>query len=169
MKNSTLVFRSLAIIILLGGLAHLVTYASQNPYENQKHIDTGNFNSDTEETTETLSSNQETGDIIGLWAVSYNAKEFNGTIVYDIKKEGTVFNAYTSTYEDLNGNAQQAEKRETLTIKSYDGYKGKGIYTIDYEGETYKVDCNIDMIDENTFKLSYDYYGYSDTETWKRR
>jgi len=30
------------------------------------------------------------------------------------------------------------------------------------------VPCQIDMVDENTFKLSYDYYGYSDVETWKR-
>ncbi len=174
MKNSTLLFRSLAIVILLGGIAHLATYASQNPnYYSKEHIDTDYSSQEMEESAEIKLSDeaydQETDYIIGKWAVSYNTKDFTGTIVYDIKKEKTIFNAYTSVYEDLKGNAQQAEKSKTLTIRSFDGYKGKGTYTIDYKGETYEVDCNIDMIDENTFKLSYDYYGYSDTETWKRR
>jgi hypothetical protein len=100
--------------------------------------------------------------------VTYDSKEFKGAIVYDIRKEGKKFNAYTYEYQDLEGNGEKAEKVKTLIIESFDGYKGKGIYKVDYEGETYEIACNIDMKDENTLLLSYESYGYSDVETWKR-
>ena len=90
-------------------------------------------------------------------------------MVYTIKKEDKTFNAYTTSYEDASGNAIKAENAKILTITSFDGYKGKGIYEVEYEEQKYQVECKIDMIDEDSFKLSYDYYGYSDVETWKRQ
>ena len=160
MKNSTLIFRSLMVIILLAGGAHLVTYAAQN----NSSIVPNTTNS----SEENIVPNYETDYIVGKWIVKYNSKEFKGAIVYDIQKEGNTFNAYTYEYQDEKGYGEKAEKTKTLIIKSFDGYKGKGEYKIEYEGETYDVECNIDMVDENTFKLSYEYYGYGDVETWKR-
>ncbi|WP_298511625.1 hypothetical protein [uncultured Kordia sp.] len=160
MKNSTLLFRSLLVIILLAGGAHLVTYAAQN----KDSITTNEVIPDTENTA----PNYETDYIVGKWIVNYNSDDYKGAIVYDIKKEGNKFNAYTYEYQDEKGYGEKAEKTKTLTINSFDGYKGKGTYKIEYEGETYDVQCNIDMVDENSFKLSYDYYGYGDVETWKR-
>ena len=110
----------------------------------------------------------DTDYIIGKWRVTYDSEAFKGTIVYDLKKEGKVFHAYTFQYEDENGDSQKAEGTKALTIQEFDGYKGTGVYLSTYEGETYDVVCQIDMVDENTFMLSYDYYGYSDMETWKR-
>ncbi len=165
MKNSTLLFRSLAIVILIAGCAHLVTYASKNSGYNYK----------TEETTteDIISENEKTYDqntdfITGKWKVTYNSKAFKGSIVYEIKKEGSKFNAYTSQYLDEKGNTQKAEGDKALIIKSFDGYRGDGTYRIEHEGEIYNVECTINMLDENTFELKYDYYGYSDIETWKR-
>ncbi|WP_420573872.1 hypothetical protein [Kordia sp.] len=160
MKNSTLLFRSLLIIILLAGGAHLFTYAAQN----NNSIKVNETNSSTENTL----PNNETDYIIGKWSVQYKEKEFNGAIIYDIKKEGNKFNAYTHAYQDAQGNSEKAKKSKILIIKSFDGYKGKGIYKIEYQEEIYDVACQIDMLDENTFKLSYEAYGYSDVETWKR-
>lgn len=189
MKNSTLVFRSLGIIILLAGVAHLFTFASNNgdPLHQEKKPSIAEIEQSNDtlgkaklenypEKDESLSIqenhsnyNEETDYIIDKWKVNYNSSAYDGSIIYEIKKEGKVFNAYTYQYEDKNGNAQKAEGAKTLIIKSFDGYKGKGIYKIEYEGERFDIACQIDMVDENTFKLSYDYYGYADIETWKRQ
>ena len=173
MKNSTLIFRSLAVIIFIAGSAHLISYASQNTNYNYQEpirfdkIDKTNNEVEIQSTNKKI--NPEINYIVGKWKVTYNTDDFKGAIVYDIKKQGNIFNAYTYQYQDKNGNSLKAENSKTLTIKKFDGYKGKGIYEIEYEKQKYQVECEIDMVDENTFKLSYDYYGYSDVETWKRQ
>lgn len=172
MKNSTLVFRSLAVIIFISGIAHLVSYASQKSDLNYSYEESTSSkqkllkNNDLKEKANNKSN---TDYILGKWKVNYNNKDFKGVVVHDIKKEGNVFNAYTYEYQDEEGYAEKAEGSKTLIIKDFDGYKGKGIYAIEYEQQQYQVDCQIDMIDKNTFKLSYNYYGYSGTEIWKKQ
>ncbi|WP_298420398.1 hypothetical protein [uncultured Kordia sp.] len=168
MKNSTLLFRSLLVIVFIAGGAHLVTYASQNSPQNfNSYDDTTSVNS--AEKTSQYTINNETDYIVGKWIVKYNEKEFKGSILYEIQKEGNKFNAYTVSYLDKVGHSEKAKKTKTLSITSFDGYKGKGIYEIEYEGEIYDVDCTIDMVDENTFQLSYNYYEYNGFETWKKQ
>lgn len=174
MKNSTLLYRSLFFIILIAGGAHLVTYASQNGTE-KLDIPTNNTSSEHSITTkEEINTpkeeaiDAETNSIEGTWKVSYDSEELNGSIIYAIKKEATVFNAYTHTYEDKNGYTQKAEGTKIVVITSFDGQKGVGNYTIEFEGERYTIECKINMLDDTTFTLSYDYYGYSDVETWKK-
>lgn len=178
MKNSTLLFRSIAVIILLAGSAHLVSYAAQGTSyeaesikikENVEVSSTSGLPVKVNEAQKELENyNEETDYIIGNWKVTCDSEDYKGVIVYTIKKEGKLFNGYTYQYEDKNGNSEKANLEKTLIIKSFDGYKGKGVYNIKYEGKTYDVPCDIDMVDENTFKLSYDYYGYGDIETWNR-
>ncbi|MEL6635009.1 MAG: hypothetical protein AAFQ83_26330 [Bacteroidota bacterium] len=180
--------RSVAVIVVLAGLAHLFACDTQ---ETQAKIGAGHVPVDTTDmlvaslnstqATEVIVADRvqehevapgayqsDTDYIIGKWRVTYDSEAFKGTIVYDLKKEGKVFHAYTFQYEDENGDSQKAEGTKALTIQEFDGYKGTGVYLSTYEGETYDVVCQIDMVDENTFMLSYDYYGYSDMETWKR-
>lgn len=180
MKNSTLLFRSLGIVILLAGTAHLFTFAAnKNDFHEEDKVSIVSENELTSDSlkntgSESIQENitnykEETDYIIDKWKVSYNGKAFKGFIIYEIKKEGKTFEAYTYQYEDENGHTEKAEGAKTLVIESFDGYKGIGIYKVEYEGEKYDIACQIDMVDENTFKLSYDYYGYSDVETWKRQ
>lgn len=189
MNNITLFFRSLIIITCLVGFAHFFSYTKpENKSEIvvEKSISTDvpktsvdtmisspkqveKINSPTSKQKAKPSGyNSDTDYIIGKWKVSYNSDEFTGAIIYDLKKEGNTFNAYTFQYEDENGHSQKAEGTKTLTIQEFDGYQGIGTYWLEYEGERYDVTCQIDMVDENTFKLSYDYHGYGDVETWKR-
>lgn len=166
MKNSTLFFRSITVLILVAGSAHLVSYASKNTKEHTNVSKEKNI----KETSNIPANYNETTDyIIGKWKVDYNSENFKGAIIYTIKKEVGSFNAYTYLYEDASGNTKKADKTKALVIQSFDGYKGSGIYKIEYEQQLYNVTCTIDMVNENTFKLSYDYYGYSDVETWKRQ
>lgn len=158
MKNSTLLFRSLIIIALLAGIPHLFAYATEQP--------TPNVAAATVDTTTTEPTKNDF--ILGNWKVDYQTPELTGAIIYTIKKEGEQFTAYTHQYADENGYTEQAERTKTLVITQFDGYKGKGTYLVAYEGKKYEMECQIDMVDENTFKLSYDYYGYADVETWKR-
>ena len=178
MKNTTLVFRSLAVIIFITGIAHLASYASHAntaDYKDTTNLILEEIPSKKEQHTSNSESQKEDINnidddfLIGDWKVIYNENEFKGAIVYIIKKEDNVYNAYTFQYQDENGNIQRAEKNKTLTIKKFDSQKGKGRYTISYENQYYQVDCKIDKIDHNTFHVSYDYYGYSATEIWKRQ
>ncbi|GGI57746.1 hypothetical protein [Winogradskyella haliclonae] len=172
MKDSTLLFRSLAAIIFITGIAHLASYASQKDdinYSYDESIDSNQKKIFPEEEKTKSNNNPDTDYIVGKWKVNYNVEDFNGAIFYNIKKEGEYFNAYTYEYQDKNGNSEKAIGLKTLVIKSFDGYQGKGVYSIEYEHQQYQVDCQIDMVDKNAFKLSYDYYGYSDVETWQRQ
>ncbi|WP_271766205.1 hypothetical protein [Aquimarina algiphila] len=170
MKNSTLLFRSLATIIFISGIAHLVSYASHKDdityNESVNIIEEYNLK---EDKNSKANNNPKTDYIVGKWKVNYNSEDFIGAVLYNIKKEGENFNAYVYQYQDKNDNSEKAEGSKALIIKNFDGYQGKGVYTIEYEQQQYQVDCQIDMIDENNFKLSYNYYGYSDVETWKRQ
>ncbi|WP_298758280.1 hypothetical protein [uncultured Psychroserpens sp.] len=174
MKDSTLLFKSLATIIFIAGIGHLASYASQKDdlnysYEESTDVNPEQTLAEDKNPKKKTESSPENDYIIGQWKVTYNDADFKGAIIYKIKKEGKVFNAYTYKYQDEKGNSEKAEGLKTLIIKDFDGYQGKGVYTIEYEQQNYQVDCQIDMIDENIFKLSYDYYGYSDVETWKRQ
>ena len=186
MKSSTLIFRSAIVIVILAGFAHFFTYANQSlntineepdfikieepsvaretDYQKGEHTSNSNtpLNQDSESKTDV-------GFLVGKWKVKYSSKEFTGAIVYKIKKEGSVYNAYTHSYEDENGYSEKAEGIKSLTIKSFSENSAKGIYSIEYEGENYDVDCRITKDSDTSFTLSYDYYGYRDTETWKKQ
>lgn len=173
MKNSTLLFRSLFFIILIAGGAHLVSYATDLPVKKAvttlTEVPSSVSESRTSSTfTEELPETSLTDYILGRWRVQYNSKDFTGAIQYLLTKEGSEFHAYTDRYEDKHGNTQKAPKVKTLVITVFDGYKGSGRYTLTYQGKTYTIDCQIHMEDKTTLQLSYDYYGYSDVETWKK-
>lgn len=181
MKNSKLIFRSLATIIFITGIAHLASFAFQkdNLNYNYEEINKESIYSEYEDKKQKFhktntgnkktKSGSENDYILGKWKVIYDNQNFKGSIVYNIKKEGQKFNAYIYQYQYKEGYTEKGEETKILIIKKIDGNKGKGIYTIEYEQQQYKVDCNINRLDENTFTLSYDYYGYKGTETWKRQ
>jgi len=175
MKNTTLLFRSLAVIILIAGIAHLASFMAQSndTMETETYEDESQTASkdslDHDISPEGKTSQKETDYLIGKWQVAYDLDDFKGTIVYDLKKEGDAFNAYTDTYYDENGYSEKAERIKTLTLHNFNGYKGEGTYTLEYQGKHYPIACQIDMVDSNTFVLSYDYYGEIGSETWKRQ
>lgn len=180
MKNSTLIFRSLIVIVLITGAAQYFTEISKVPTEqttkSNTEVSTTKKNTSKTNTPQksitkkTDSYNENIDYIIGKWGVAYNNDNFKGEVVYRLKKEGKIFNAYTYEYKDKAGNTEEAKnKSKILSITSFDGYNGKGIYEMEFEKQTYQVECAINMVDVNTFKVSYDYHGYNGVETWKRQ
>lgn len=170
MKSSVLLFRSLAIIIFIAGGAHLFNYLSPNQTSS---IETNSNLLKSKNNIEEKSVLQNKAplsvkDITGKWKVVYNSEEFKGSIIYNLINENNLINAYTWEYQDENGNREKAANEIALIIQKFDGSNGKGSYNIMYEGKKYDVDCEIKIINKTTFELSYDYYGYGDTETWKK-
>lgn len=173
MKNSTLFFRSLCIILLLAGSAHLFAFIANNKNQptvkNNKKIPLA----PTKDTSIThiekeIPPNED--PLIGFWKVFYDSETPSDriSIIYQIKKEGIAYNAYSIRYEDESGFSQKAEGAKVLTIENLSSKEGKGIYTFTYEKKTHKVNCDIKIIDKSTFQLSYIYFGYGDVETWKK-
>ena len=186
MKASTLLFRSLAVIIFIAGGAQLFSYLSPSANANNgvgvNLLESETIISESEEGNDrSKQSNSELienkfpvepgmtiTDLLGTWKVTYNSDEFVGAIIYELKKENGVIKAFTREYQDENGYGEKAGNEVALIVKEFDGSKGKGQYNITYEGEKYSIDCDIKIINKITFELSYDYYGYGDTETWKK-
>lgn len=165
MKNSTLLFRSLIVIFILAGTAHWATYAAKQLAVNP----TSNAISDHSQPTKI--TNDQAYYLLGKWTALYDSKEFKGSIVYDIKNEGGLLNGYIHSLLDENGYSFEDDSvgKKILIVQSFDGEAGKGIYKVDYAGKQYDIECTIQMLDEKTFELTYDYYGYGDTETWKKQ
>lgn len=157
MKNSTLIIRSVLVIALLASSAHFITFSSQNKINKN-------------ENNETPKSKEATKiyNLEGNWKVQYNTKEFKGAIIYNIIKKDEKYAAYIVEYQDKDGYSKKSKKEKMVSFSKIQQNKVKGIYKMMYEGKQYDVDCIITFIDDKTFQLSYDYYGYSDVETWKR-
>ncbi|MEO0731693.1 MAG: hypothetical protein AAFZ52_02580 [Bacteroidota bacterium] len=163
MTTTTLLFKSLLVVAILVGFAHLFARPLQ---ANQTEVP--KVAAAKEQAAKPQDDSSPTDYILGKWKVKYDSDEFTGAVIYDLKKEGDTFSAYTFRYEDERGDSQKAEGTKTLVIQDFDGDKGKGFYVLEHEGEKYEVPCQIAVVDENTFKVSYDYYGYGGTETWTR-
>lgn len=160
MKKSTYFLILFVLIILVGGF-QLTSYASQTEKPTIIKFDEparSNY----------LDESQQKNFLEGNWKVKYNSEEMKGAISYVIKKEGDVFNAFTTEYFDEDGQSMKADGEKTLIVKSFNGKSGVGTYKFEYEGKQYDVLCKIHKIDDNSFKLSYEFYGYSGSEIWKR-
>ncbi|MGB0891127.1 MAG: hypothetical protein ACPGUU_02160 [Flavobacteriaceae bacterium] len=180
MKTANIIFKALGYIIILGGLTTLVLFAlypsseemdyySQENYVEESSITKPKDKEKTKKSTTTskkVLDTQKSTSLAGKWKVNY--KSLKGSVVYNMKKEGKLYNAFTYEIQDENGYGEKVPAVKTLIIKSFDGKKGKGIYKIEYEGKKYDVPCRIKLVDVNTFQLSYNYYGYKDTEVWKK-
>ncbi|MEM9078867.1 MAG: hypothetical protein AAGC43_17635 [Bacteroidota bacterium] len=142
MKNSIVVFRSLAILVILAGAAHLVSYASSKQgIIQESKVSTDAYTNPKSSKEEIPNEIPETDYLEGNWKVNYSTEGFKGAVVYSIKKEGEAFHAYTYQYQDEQGNSEEADGAKTVTINTFDGTTGKGIYTMKYEQELYEIDC----------------------------
>ena len=100
MKDSTLFFRSLAIIILIAGIAHLVrlggSYTRAGPTADSAKDFNETIDSLAEKRTNenpiAIPFDDDTDYIVGKWIVQYKSEEFNGLVLYDLK------NAFTYTW-----------------------------------------------------------------------
>jgi hypothetical protein len=179
MSNSKLIIRSLIIIALLTATAHYFSgnYGSTKPDLPNKTEPTS---TETDSLNDTLViAHQRTDkkdintsfvgkEIIGKWKVKWNDEYFNGAALYRIyKNENKVIGKSIRLYDENDQSI--ADDTKIFSLKSFKGSKGKGIYSIKFEGEKYDVPVDLHLINPKTLKVSYDYYGYRGNETWKKQ
>lgn len=159
MKNSTLLFRSVLIVAIIAGIPHaLAIYASdQHPTNIEAAPDP--------ETQEIQTASSAEDYWPGRYEVSFEGMQEKS--VYEIRKEGNVFQVHAIKYIDDTGNAYDDDRlvMEKLNINEY---TAKAKYQIEYEGEKYEVNSLLVMDEQGDISLSYSYYGESARETWKR-
>lgn len=159
---------SIAIIAMLAGIPHLV---SMQGGPDAPEVETSNVS------PEEVDRNRlpRTGDkkeaesfpLSGTWKAVYTSGELTGSMITEIRLENEKWVGYAVAYADEFGNTETANDK-ILEIKKRKGKVWEAVYTLVYENETYKVPSTIQQISETELKISYDYYGYADTEVWTK-
>lgn len=73
---------------------------------------------------------------------------------------------YSTQLFDTNGQSIE-DNSKVFILKSFQNYKGKCVYYLKYENETYNIPCDIEL-KSNRLYVSYDFYGHKDTEIWTK-
>lgn len=103
----------------------------------------------------------------GRWRVEYDEPWFTGSLVYDLRKEDDAIEGYLVEMVDNNGQSVPANSL-IFELRRWDGTKGEGIYSMDYEGDRYEAECDIELQSAGGLRVRYSYYGYDGDETWTR-
>ncbi|MEM8897631.1 MAG: hypothetical protein AAGC85_05980 [Bacteroidota bacterium] len=173
MKHTKLALISILIITVLAGVPHLFANYLQPNEETHTVVSEENEVSEETNLTEEKSDVKETqpasiySPLIGTWKASYESAEFTGQILYQFRQEGGKVKAYSVKLTDENGDSME-DNTLAIAISSFENPKGKGIYYIEYEGEKYEIECGLRLSKSGELIISYDYYGYTDTETWQK-
>ncbi len=168
MKSLKLISLSAIIILILGGIPHLIAYGdlTDNVINTEGDIIEEVSSSDTVEVLKVEQSSPY-APLLGKWKVSWDSEEIKGSAIYQIKEVGETIKGFSVKLFDEHEQSMN-DNTHVFTLKSFKDKKGKGIYKLDYEGEGYEIPCKIELITPNQLKVSYDYYGYADTEIWNR-
>ncbi|MDC8005321.1 hypothetical protein POV27_14760 [Aureisphaera galaxeae] len=168
MSNTKLFFISIGIIALLAGVPHITANLS---YANTTEIVETPKEKIISEVTEAEPFEEEEtineSPFLGKWRASFN---YDGTMGYMIvritSKKGKMV-GHIIAYEDDLGNSEGA-KDLVLQFKKEKKSGWSAIYTTEYENETYQIPCTVKLLSPSQLQLSYDYYGFSDIETWTK-
>lgn len=169
MKNSTLLLRSLLIIAFLTGIAQLATLYSKTSHQTALPVEN---KIDSDHLSKSIKKESEKDMplyLTGKWQVEYNDDSYKGAIVYNINKTKENLSATLFAYYPEGENMTYGNGEMVLEVKEFENYKGKGVYHLNYMGESYDTACEIDMIDANSFVLSYYFQNHPIQETWIRK
>ncbi|MEL6193216.1 MAG: hypothetical protein AAFR66_14260 [Bacteroidota bacterium] len=173
MKHTKLALISMLIITVLAGVPHLFANYLVSNDENASTLKEEPSLSEEPSPTETESDPKETqpasvySPLIGTWKASYESEEFTGEVLYQFRQEGSAIKAYSVKLTDENGDSME-DNTIAISINSFENQTGKGTYYMEYEGEKYEVACELRLQKSGRLVISYDYYGYTDTETWQK-
>lgn len=112
-------------------------------------------------------SSQSNSDLLGKWETIYEDNGNTYVVTYEFKNVDKTVKAYSILIKDgQNG----AEKDNSIAMDEVQLKSGKGNakYIIADEGKIYEMNAKLNMKDQNTLEVRYSYWGYSDTEIWKR-
>ena len=115
----------------------------------------------------TILKAQSNNSLIGKWETTYEIEGEKMNVVYQFKNEGKKLKCYTLFLKDDKGNGEAYDSIVMADVHFKDK-TGNAEYVLKYEGEIYKVQAYLQLINENSLEVSYSYYGYADTEIWRK-
>jgi len=110
---------------------------------------------------------QDTKSLLGKWKSTFELEGKKVEAIYEFKMNKDKLEGFSVEYKNEGGEVDNTAELIMDKI-SMANKKGEGRFIIKYDGDTYKVDSDLILKDNNTLEISYSYYGYSDTETWTR-
>jgi len=103
----------------------------------------------------------------GRWRVAYDDPWFTGSLVYDLREEEDGLRGYLVESVDASGQSV-SDNSLIFELRSWDGTKGKGSYSMEYDGVRYEAECDIALQSDDKLRVRYSYRGYDGDETWTR-
>ncbi|MEM7512496.1 MAG: hypothetical protein AAF388_16295 [Bacteroidota bacterium] len=173
MKHTKLALISMLIITVLAGVPHLFANYLESNDRNKTVLGEENEVPEeatlTEEEPDAKEPQQASvySPLIGTWKASYESEEFTGEVLYQFRQEGSAIKAYSVKLTDENGDSME-DNTMAISINSFENQSGKGTYYMEYEGEKYEIACELRLQKSGKLVISYDYYGYTSTETWQK-
>ena len=168
MSNIKLLGISALIILVLAGVPHLLkskTIVTSEGEANESVNHEYDATIDVEKSTQDAVPQQLRQHVLkGQWKVNWKGE---GAAIYKLSYEDESLVGYSIKLMDVKGQSVPDDTK-VFVLKSFEDNKGEGMYTMTYEEETYEVPCKLKLKD-NKLYVSYDYYGYRDTEVWERQ
>ena len=103
----------------------------------------------------------------GRWRVDYEDPWFAGRVVYDLREEDGTVRGYLVETTDETGRSFPGDSL-VFELRGWDGTSGKGLYSMDFEGERYQASCAIELQSADRLRVRYDFHGYRGDEIWVR-
>lgn len=112
-------------------------------------------------------SSQSNDSLLGKWQTTYEENGEKAFVSYEFKNVDGRLKCYTFYIKDDKGEGTKYHSLAMENIVLKEG-NGKAKYRYNEEGKKYVFDANLYLKNENTLQISYSYWGYSNTEIWKR-
>ncbi len=168
MNNTKLFFISIGVIALLTGIPHIsanLNYTANTKNEKISEVGDASNTLNTQEIEERDFPNE--SPFIGKWRASFDYEGSLGYMIVQITPKEEKMVGHVIAFEDDQGNSEAA-KEFVLEFTKEKTWGWKALYTTEYENETYEIPCKVKLLNPSQLQLSYDYYGYSDIETWTK-
>ena len=110
---------------------------------------------------------QNNNDLIGKWETTYDDEGEKSYVTYEFKNVSGNLKCYTLYLKNDKG---EGVKYNALAMDKITLNNGKGIAKYKYnEGnKNYVFDTKLHLKNQSTLYVSYSFWGYSNTEIWKR-
>jgi hypothetical protein len=110
---------------------------------------------------------QSSDSLLGKWEAVYEGDGEKATVTYEFSKKNEKLVCHTVYIKDNSG---EGGEYNTLAMKSirFDEGEGKAKYIYKEEDETYEMKAYLELKETGVLKVSYSYWGISETETWKK-
>lgn len=103
----------------------------------------------------------------GRWRVEYDDPWFTGSLTYDLRQEVEGLRGYLVEIAGENGRSP-GDDSLVFELRDWDGTRGAGIYSMEYEGTRYEAECSLELQSTGELHVRYRYSGDSFSEIWTR-